>query len=208
MRQTLPRLDALIAEGVTTVEIKSGYGLDLANERKSLRAGAPARRASGRSAFARPFSAPTRCRRKPRATSDGYIDAARRGDAAGARRAKAWPTRSTAFARASPFRPTRSRACSTRRAGARPAGQAARRPAVQSARRGAGGAVRRAVGRSSRTYRRRRRRGDGGGRNGRRPAARRLLFHPRDQAAADRAVPPPRRRRWRWRPTAIPALRR
>lgn len=36
--QTLPRLDALIAEGVTTVEIKSGYGLDLENETKSLRA--------------------------------------------------------------------------------------------------------------------------------------------------------------------------
>ncbi len=37
LRQTLPRLDALIAEGVTTVEVKSGYGLDLENERKSLR---------------------------------------------------------------------------------------------------------------------------------------------------------------------------
>ncbi|GGB06772.1 imidazolonepropionase [Brucella endophytica] len=37
LRQTLLRLDALIAEGVTTVEIKSGYGLDLENERKSLR---------------------------------------------------------------------------------------------------------------------------------------------------------------------------
>ncbi|ANT51413.1 imidazolonepropionase [Mesorhizobium amorphae] len=36
--QTLPRLDALMAEGVTTVEVKSGYGLDLANETKSLRA--------------------------------------------------------------------------------------------------------------------------------------------------------------------------
>jgi imidazolonepropionase len=36
VRQSLPRLDALIAEGVTTVEIKSGYGLDLANEAKSL----------------------------------------------------------------------------------------------------------------------------------------------------------------------------
>jgi len=35
---SLPRLDALIAEGVTTVEIKSGYGLDLENELKSLRA--------------------------------------------------------------------------------------------------------------------------------------------------------------------------
>lgn len=36
--ETLPRLDALMAEGVTTVEVKSGYGLDLENEKKSLRA--------------------------------------------------------------------------------------------------------------------------------------------------------------------------
>lgn len=36
--QALPRLDALMAEGATTVEIKSGYGLDLDNEAKSLRA--------------------------------------------------------------------------------------------------------------------------------------------------------------------------
>ncbi|MBZ9658769.1 imidazolonepropionase [Mesorhizobium sp. ESP-6-4] len=36
--ETLPRLDALIAEGVTTVEVKSGYGLDAENEKKSLRA--------------------------------------------------------------------------------------------------------------------------------------------------------------------------
>lgn len=34
----LPRLDALIAEGATTVEIKSGYGLDTENELKMLRA--------------------------------------------------------------------------------------------------------------------------------------------------------------------------
>ncbi len=34
----LPRLDALIAEGVTTVEIKSGYGLDTASEIRMLRA--------------------------------------------------------------------------------------------------------------------------------------------------------------------------
>jgi imidazolonepropionase len=31
------RLDRLLREGVTTLEIKSGYGLDLANERKMLR---------------------------------------------------------------------------------------------------------------------------------------------------------------------------
>ena len=32
----LPRLDALLAEGVTSLEIKSGYGLDLESERKML----------------------------------------------------------------------------------------------------------------------------------------------------------------------------
>lgn len=34
----LPRLDHLIAEGCTTIEIKSGYGLDLETEARSLRA--------------------------------------------------------------------------------------------------------------------------------------------------------------------------
>jgi imidazolonepropionase len=36
-RESLPRLRALMAEGVTTVEIKSGYGLDLETEEKQLR---------------------------------------------------------------------------------------------------------------------------------------------------------------------------
>lgn len=36
--QALPRLDALIAEGVATVEVKSGYGLDLETERRMLQA--------------------------------------------------------------------------------------------------------------------------------------------------------------------------
>jgi len=36
--QALPRVDALIAEGVTTMEVKSGYGLDRDSELKSLRA--------------------------------------------------------------------------------------------------------------------------------------------------------------------------
>ncbi len=37
LRQSLPRVRSLLAEGVTTLEIKSGYGLDLASERKMLR---------------------------------------------------------------------------------------------------------------------------------------------------------------------------
>ncbi len=37
LEQSLPRVYDLIADGVTTLEIKSGYGLDLENERKMLR---------------------------------------------------------------------------------------------------------------------------------------------------------------------------
>lgn len=37
LAQSTPRLKALMREGVTTIEIKSGYGLDLETERKMLR---------------------------------------------------------------------------------------------------------------------------------------------------------------------------
>jgi imidazolonepropionase len=37
LRAAAPRLEALLAEGVSAVEIKSGYGLDLDSERKMLR---------------------------------------------------------------------------------------------------------------------------------------------------------------------------
>ncbi len=37
LAQSLPRARALLADGVTTVEIKSGYGLDLEGERRMLR---------------------------------------------------------------------------------------------------------------------------------------------------------------------------
>jgi len=36
--EALPRLDALLAEGLTTIEIKSGYGLETATEARQLRA--------------------------------------------------------------------------------------------------------------------------------------------------------------------------
>ncbi len=54
VKQSLPRLDALMAEGVTTVETKSGYGLDLENEAKSLRA-------ARRLGEARPVTVRTTC---------------------------------------------------------------------------------------------------------------------------------------------------
>ncbi|KRB06633.1 imidazolonepropionase [Lysobacter sp. Root690] len=37
LRQSLPRARALVADGATSLEIKSGYGLDFDNERKMLR---------------------------------------------------------------------------------------------------------------------------------------------------------------------------
>lgn len=37
LAESLPRMDALLAEGVGTIEIKSGYGLDLDTEAKQLR---------------------------------------------------------------------------------------------------------------------------------------------------------------------------
>lgn len=43
LSSALPRLDALIAEGVTTVEIKSGYGLETTTELKQLRVAATLR---------------------------------------------------------------------------------------------------------------------------------------------------------------------
>lgn len=56
------RLKSLMRDGVTTVEMKSGYGLDLANERKILRVIRRLEK-SCRSACAAPASRPTRCHR-------------------------------------------------------------------------------------------------------------------------------------------------
>ena len=107
-------------------------------------------------------------------------------DAAGARAPRGWPTRSTPFARASPSRPTRSRACSTPRGAL---GLPVKLHADQlSNLRGAAlaAALRRAVGRSSRISRRGRRRRDGAGGHRRGAAARRLLLPARDAGAAGR----------------------
>ncbi|MFM2355325.1 MAG: hypothetical protein RLZZ528_1061 [Pseudomonadota bacterium] len=38
LAEALPRIDAMLAEGVTTIEIKSGYGLDIETELRMLRA--------------------------------------------------------------------------------------------------------------------------------------------------------------------------
>jgi imidazolonepropionase len=78
VRQALPRLDALIAEGLTTIEIKSGYGLALAHERKSLRAArrlGEVRRVSVRSTFLGAHALPPEARRGADGNADAYIAA-------------------------------------------------------------------------------------------------------------------------------------
>jgi imidazolonepropionase len=68
----LPRLDALLAEGVTTVEIKSGYGLTLDDEAKMLRAARRLgeRRSVGvRTTFLGAHAVPPEWRDDP----DGYV---------------------------------------------------------------------------------------------------------------------------------------
>ncbi|ALL12796.1 imidazolonepropionase [Caulobacter henricii] len=69
----LPRLDALIAEGVTTVEIKSGYGLSLEAELKCLRAAralADHRRIDIRTTLLAAHAVPPEFRHDP----DSYVD--------------------------------------------------------------------------------------------------------------------------------------
>jgi len=71
--QSLPRLDALLAEGVTTVEIKSGYGLDLESEAKSLRAArrlGQERRVTVKTTFLGAHALPP----EAAGDKDGYID--------------------------------------------------------------------------------------------------------------------------------------
>ena len=73
LEAALPRIDALIAEGLGSLEVKSGYGLDLATERRMLRA---ARRVSEvrdvnvRTAFLGAHAVPPEYKGR----SDDYID--------------------------------------------------------------------------------------------------------------------------------------
>lgn len=73
VESALPRLDTLIAEGVTSIEVKSGYGLDIATELAMLRA---ARRLGAKrdievvTSFLGAHAVPPEMKADP----DGYID--------------------------------------------------------------------------------------------------------------------------------------
>ncbi|MCL1634297.1 imidazolonepropionase [Luteimonas sp. SX5] len=73
LAQSLPRAQALLADGVTTLEIKSGYGLDYDNERKMLRVARRIGEALGvgvRATFLGAHALPPEFAGDP----DGYID--------------------------------------------------------------------------------------------------------------------------------------
>jgi imidazolonepropionase len=75
LRQSQPRIEALVRDGVTTLEVKSGYGLDFENERKMLRVARALGERSGvgvRTTFLGAHALPPEFGGDP----DGYIEAA------------------------------------------------------------------------------------------------------------------------------------
>jgi hypothetical protein len=186
----LPRLDALIAEGVTTVEIKSGYGLSPESEARMLRAA----RALGRerpvtirTTFLGAHAVPPEFD----GDADGYIDlvcdrmlpavaAAGLADAV------------DGFCEGIAFSPAQIERVFAR---ARELGLPVKLHAEQLSNLGGAALAARhgALGRSPRTTGRGRHRGDEAGRHRGGAAARCVLFPARDAPAADR--PAPRRRR-------------
>ena len=170
VRQSLPRLDALIAEGVTTIEIKSGYGLDLDNELKI----APAARRLGeerpvavRTTFLGAHALPPEAKATRTPIIAGVVGEMLPGD-----RRQGLADAVDVFCEGIAFSPEETARVFEAAQDARPAGQAARRPALQSARRGTRRRLRCAVGRSPRIHRRGRSGSDGEGRHGRGDAAR------------------------------------
>ena len=77
--QSLPRAQALLRDGATTLEIKSGYGLDFDNERKMLRVARRIGETLGitvRTTYLGAHALPPECAdRNPAGNPDRYIDA-------------------------------------------------------------------------------------------------------------------------------------
>ena len=166
----------------------------------------PGRRAAGhasRTTFLGAHALPP----EAKGDKDAYHRPRRRRDAAGALPRKAWPTRSTGSAKASPFRPSRSRASSRRprRSACRSSCMPTSFPTCTAPRLPRASARCRPIISNIPT---RRARGDGEGRHGRRDPARRLLFHPRDARSRRSTCSAGTACRWRSPPTAIPAPRR
>ena len=109
VRTALPRLDRLIAEGVTTVEVKSGYGLEArARRSRMLRAA----RRLGRERPVRVATSYLGAHAFPRQTRTAEPTWRRSAPRSRGSRPRGLRTRSTPSASASPSRRRRRRACS------------------------------------------------------------------------------------------------
>ena len=202
-----PRLRALMAGGVTTVEIKSGYGLDIETELKMLQGRQGARRERDGAGRADPARAP-RPAARIRGPARGVRRARDRFDPAGRRDAGARRARSMPFAKGSASPPTRSRMLFEAAAahGLRVKLHAEQLSNLHGA---ALAADYEALSADHLEHADEDgRRGDGAGRHGRGAAARRLLCAEGDAASRRSTCCAATACRWRWRPTAIPAPRR
>ncbi len=132
---TLPRLDRLIAEGVTTIEIKSGYGLDRDDRDAHAARRAAARRASATVDVVTTFLGAHALPPEANGDKERYIDAGLRDDPRA--RARTARRRGRRLLRGHRLLAGADRARVRGRQGRRAAGQAARRPALQPARRAA-----------------------------------------------------------------------
>src|SRR5215475_6085596 len=181
----LPRLDALIGEGVTTIEIKSGYGLNTETELRQLaaaRALGRDRPVTVRTTFLGAHALPP----EAEGDKDRYIDlvcqemlpaVARTGVADAV----------DAFMEGIAFERSDGAVVPCGK-GAWIAGQAACGSIVESRRRGAGFDICGPVGRPSGAHRSRRRRGHGAGGDRGRVVAGCVLLHSRNHEAADWAL--------------------
>ena len=204
------RLRRLAAHGVTTVEVKSGYGLTLEDELKIAPRDPPAGSELFPCGWCRRGSAPTRSRSKYRATADGRSEYVRLLVSTNAPRRRvggARPFRGRIL-RAGRVHDRRVENDSRRRAVRRSGAQAPRRRAAPVRRRRARGGDRRHVGRPSRGHLRRRE----SARSPSPPPSPRCF--PERCSSSERtsrrrrarsSMPAPRSR---WRPTSIPARRR
>ena len=112
--ESAPRLAALLTEGVTTIEIKSGYGLTLADEAKMLRVARHLGRAfpvTVRTTLLAAHTLPPEYRGR----ADAYIEAIARECCRSCAR-RDWSMPWTYSARASPSASSRPSGCSRRRA--------------------------------------------------------------------------------------------
>ena len=107
-RSPRERALALMGEGVTTIEIKSGYGLVAPSTRRAACASRAASAASCRSTCARRASSAHALPPEYAGRADDYIDAVC-ALAAGAARARAWSTPSTRFCERIGFTPAQTR---------------------------------------------------------------------------------------------------